>query len=438
MPEGVRALSSRLIAYHFCQSDNSITCHVPDFVHSIAAQICQAPQLQAYRDHLLSEPQLQSLLALQSCISDPSTAFIKGVLEPLQNLRRLGKLSGESLIIVVDGLCEAEYHRPDHADTLASFLTRHAVKLPSFIKLIVTVRSQLVELTRLLPFHHISLDPDMQDPVTDSVTRDLTDLVNFRCSHSPTIRNNITVQQGKLEGGSCLHRFTQHVVTQSKGSMLFLKLVLDLVERGHLVMKSSSFKVLPQSLSEVFLLMFNLRFPSVKSFEKVQPIINVVLAALNPLSLPEIYHSVNAGLLYKFLSWDEFLTRFKILNSFLIKRLDDTFMVFHPAMREWLSRRNEGESLKFVCEPRQGHASLALRMSRLEWPLDAEASLELGHHILKAHVYKNMARTLPISPRDLQALWLAQSSHNVSLALSNIRNLYSPNTKVSVILYLYI
>ncbi|KAK8385498.1 hypothetical protein O3P69_016365 [Scylla paramamosain] len=437
VPEGVKALASRLVAYHFCQAENSATCLVPDFVHSIAAQLCQAPQLHAYRDLLLAEPQTQALLALPACISDPAAALVKGVLEPLHTLRRLGKVGAEPLLVVVDGLCEAEYHRPDHADTLASFLARYAVKLPSFIKLVVSVRTQLAELTRLLPFHRISLDPDQRaDPTTDLAARDLSDYVSFRCMHSPTIRSNIAVTQGKMEGGSAQHRFTQYLVAQSRGSMLYIKLILDLVERGHLVMKSGSFKVLPQTLSEIFLLLFNLRFPSVRSFEKIQPILNVVLAALNPLTLPEIYHSVNAGLLYKFLSWDEFLNCFKILNSFLVKRLDDTFMLFHPALREWLARRAEGESPKFVCDPRAGHANLALRMSRLEWPLDPEASLELGHHILKAHVYKNMARGLPLSPRDLQALWLAQSSHNVSQALACTRNLYSPNTKVSRLLLL--
>nr|XP_045610158.1 protein TANC2-like isoform X4 [Procambarus clarkii] len=437
IPEGVKSLASRVVAYHFCQAENSVTCLVPDFVHSIAAQLCQAPQLHAYRDLLLAEPQTQGLLALPACVSDPSTALVKGILEPLHNLRRLGKVGADPLIIVVDGICEAEYHRPDHADTLASFLARYAVKLPSFIKLIVSVRTQLADLTRLLPFHRISLDPDQRaDPAADLAARDLCDYVGFRCMHSPTIRSNITVTQGKIEGGSSQHRFTQYVVCQSKGSMLYIKLILDLVERGHLVMKSGSFKVLPQCLNEIFLLLFNLRFPSVRSFEKVQPILNVVLASLNPLTLPEIYHSVNAGLLYKFLSWDEFLNCFKVLNSFLVKRLDDTYMLFHPALREWLARRVEGESAKFVCDTRAGHANLALRMSRLEWPLDPEASLELGHHILKAHVYKNMARALPLSPRDLQALWLAQSSHNVSQALACTRNLYSPNTKVSRLLLL--
>ncbi|CAL4113280.1 unnamed protein product [Meganyctiphanes norvegica] len=438
VPEGVRGLASRVVAYHFCQADNAVTCLVPELVHSLAAQLCQAPQLSAFHTLLLTQPQTQALLAMSQCITDPDTALIKGVLEPLANLRRLGKVGPEPLVVVIDGLCEAEYHRPDHSDTIASFLAKHHNKFPTFLKLIVTVRSQLCDLARTLSFHHVTLDPDSRaDPNIDPIARDLVDYVAFRSKHSPTIKTNITVTHGKMEGGiSSQQRFTNHIISKCQGSLLFLKLILDLIERGHLVMKSSSFKVLPHTLNEIFHLLFNLRFPSGNSFEKVSAILNVVLAALTPLTLPEIYHSVNAGLLYKFLSWDEFLSKFKLLNSFLVKRLDDTYMLFHPAIREWLARRLEGESSKFVCDIRLGHAALALRMSRLEWPLDGEATLELGHHILKAHVYRNMARALPLSPRDLQALWLAQSAHNVSQALATTRNLYSPNTKVSRLLLL--
>lgn len=81
-----------------------------------------------------------------------------------------------------------------------------------------------------------------------------------------------------------------------------------------------------------------------------------------------------------------------------------------------------------VC--RSGHAGIALRLSRLQVPLDAERTLELGHHILKAHIYKNMTLHKN-SSRDLQAHWIASVSADVSEALSTMRNIYSPNVKVT-------
>lgn len=76
------------MAYHYCQADNTYTCLVPEFVHSIAALLCRAHQLSAYRELLLKEPHLQSMLSLRSCVQDPMAAFRRGVLEPLASLRK--------------------------------------------------------------------------------------------------------------------------------------------------------------------------------------------------------------------------------------------------------------------------------------------------------------------------------------------------------------
>lgn len=76
-----------MVAYHYCQADNTYTCLVPEFVHSIAALLCRSHQLAAYRDLLIKEPQLQSMLSLRSCVQDPVAAFKRGVLEPLTSLR---------------------------------------------------------------------------------------------------------------------------------------------------------------------------------------------------------------------------------------------------------------------------------------------------------------------------------------------------------------
>lgn len=48
------------------------------------------------------------------------------------------------------------------------------------------------------------------------------------------------------------------------------------------------------SLNEIFLLHLNLRFASLASYERVQPILCVCLASLNPMTMLEMYHSVNA------------------------------------------------------------------------------------------------------------------------------------------------
>nr|NVI77184.1 rolling pebbles [Cucujiformia] len=291
-----------------------------------AAQFCQAPQLVAYRDHLLSEQHLQSVLSLKECIANPDVALVRGILEPLTNLEKSGRIKNTNCLILIDALCEAEYHRPDHGDTITSFMIKHMPSFPNWMKVLATIRTQLQEIAKQLPFTRISLDSNSNE----NIQKDMLNYINFRLQNSPSIQNNIIAStNGKSDSETVsLHKFSQHLLTLSHGSFLYSKLTLDLLERGHLVAKSSGYKVLPVNLAQIYLLHFNLRFPTVRSFEKVSNILSICLGALYPLTLLEIYYSVNALSIEHFIPWSEFLQCFKLLSGFLIKRLDNTYMFF--------------------------------------------------------------------------------------------------------------
>ena len=269
----------------------------------------------------------------------------------------------------------------------------------------------------------------------------MADFITMRIGRSPTIQSNITPTVVKMDSSPPETRFTQFMVQASKGCFLYTKMILDLIERGHLVIKSStSFNVLPLTLAEIFMLEFNLKFPSTKAFEKVHDILSASLSSLTPLTSVELFHSVNALVSDPAdqLQWGEFLMRFSALSGFLVRRADETLMFFHTVFREWLIRRETPQGpkgSKFLCDPRLGHAAIAFRMSRMEAPLNPDRTLELGHHILKAHVYKNMT-SAAIPARDLQAIWIGTASEDVSLALGAVRNVASPNVKVSRLLLL--
>ncbi|XP_058455784.1 protein TANC2 isoform X2 [Malaya genurostris] len=430
----LRSLASHVVAYHFCQADNNSTCLIPDFIHSLAAQLCQAPQLSAYHEFLLGEQSLQNVLSVKECIADPERAMIMGILEPLSALRRVGKIAPKNCVILIDALCEAEYHRPDHGDTIASFLQKMTEHFPTWLKVIATIRTQMLEFTKGLAYTKMSLD---NWNTNESLQKDILEYITFRINQSSSIQHNIA--GGKEIINTSLHfKFAQYLLTLTKGSFLYAKLTLDLIERGSLVIKSSSFKVLPVSLAQIFLLNFNLRFPTATAYDRISSILSVCLSALYPLTLTEIFYSVNALIVEgeggEHIDRDEFLCRFKTLTGFLIKRIDNTYMFFHPSFREWLIRRDDGESSKFLCDLRNGHAGIALRFSRLQAPLDPEQALELGHHILKAHLYRSAPQHQ--SPRDLQAYWVASVTSCVSSALCTLRNVYNPNIKVSRLLLL--
>lgn len=54
------------------------------------------------------------------------------------------KIPEDDHIILIDGLNEAEFHKPDYGDTIASFITKIIAKFPPWLKLVVTVRINLL------------------------------------------------------------------------------------------------------------------------------------------------------------------------------------------------------------------------------------------------------------------------------------------------------
>nr|XP_012600707.1 protein TANC1 isoform X3 [Microcebus murinus] len=429
--DAVKYLASKVVAYHYCQADNTYTCLVPEFVHSIAALLCRSHQLAAYRDLLIKEPQLQSMLSLRSCVQDPVAAFKRGVLEPLTSLRNEQKIPEEEYIILIDGLNEAEFHKPDYGDTLSSFITKIISKFPAWLKLIVTVRANFQEIISALPFVKLSLDdfPDNKD-----IHSDLHAYVQHRVHSSQDILSNISLN-GKADA-ALIGKVSSHLVLRSLGSYLYLKLTLDLFQRGHLVIKSASYKVVPVSLSELYLLQCNMKFMTQAAFERALPILNVALASLHPMTDEQIFQAINAGHIQGEQGWEDFQQRMDALSCFLVKRRDKTRMFCHPSFREWLVWRADGENTAFLCEPRNGHALLAFMFSRQEGKLNRQQTMELGHHILKAHIFKGLSKKTGISSSHLQALWIGYSTEGLSAALASLRNLYTPNVKVSRLLIL--
>ncbi|KAL6073650.1 hypothetical protein STEG23_023536, partial [Scotinomys teguina] len=341
------------------------------------------------------------------------------------------KIPDEDFIILIDGLNEAEFHKPDYGDTIVSFLSKMIGNFPSWLKLIVTVRTSLQEITKLLPFHRIFLDRLEEN---EAIDQDLQAYILHRIHSSSEIQNNISLN-GKMDN-TTFGKLSSHLKTLSQGSYLYLKLTFDLIEKGYLVLKSSSYKVVPVSLSEVYLLQCNMKFPTQSSFDRVMPLLNVAVASLHPLTDEHIFQAINAGSIEGTLEWEDFQQRMENLSMFLIKRRDMTRMFVHPSFREWLIWREEGEKTKFLCDPRSGHTLLAFWFSRQEGKLNRQQTIELGHHILKAHIFKGLSKKVGVSSSILQGLWISYSTEGLSMALASLRNLYTPNIKVSRLLIL--
>ncbi|XP_078492820.1 protein TANC2 [Ciona intestinalis] len=434
--DNCRKLASQVVAFHFCQAENNSTCYVPEFLHSVAAQLSQAPQLTSYRELLLNEPHLQNILSIRSCIQNPIQAFSKGIVEPLVRLRKANKLPRSNLVIAIDALNEAELYRPDYGLSIFTFLQRHLQEFPDFLKVVATLRTEDRNLAENLPVSFVSLDGD-----TAHIVRDSQLYINHRISSSQAL-SNLTLS-GKSDPTVTQKHLGQHLIKTSKGNFLFLRLTLDLIEKGSIVPKSSGFKVIPVSVHEVFLLMCNLRFMSYTSFDDVRDVIAVALASLYPLKDDHIYQAVCSGLPPNQLPKAKFKSQMDMLSELLVLAPSGGRIFFHSCFREWLLDQTHQvqktgtlqSSSKFRVDVKHGHALLATVLS-LQPPtrLHKHATLELAHHVLKAGMFKNQSKQSGMSSSEQNASFMARSSQQLTEALSSLRNLFFPNMKVSKLL----
>ena len=276
---------------------------------------------------------------------------------------------------------------------------------------------------------------------TDLDERLNKDVSDFISSHVPKMSSASSTpalwrKQNSSEMASA-EKLTKFLTIKAKGCFLYVKLILDLIDRGTLNLKSSSFKSLPQSLSEIYHLTFSLLFPTAQSFELISQILSIALAVLQPVSLDKLFLIFSALHIKQEIKWNEFQDRYRIICDFLVTRSDGTLMFFHPTFREWLLSRREGESNKFLCDAKLGHAAIAYSMSRSPSKIKkSESVLGLIHHLLKANVNKITETDSSYATKDLQAVFLSLSTDDVSAPLACTRNLFSPIQKVSRLLLL--
>ena len=343
--EPLRRLSASVVAYHYCQIDNNITCTVPEFIHSLAAHLVCAPALAPYRDLLLARPKLHALLAIRQCVLNASRAFVDGILQPLTELYKSGLIGGRGLyVIVVDALNEAAFHEPDYGDTIATFLGRHLRLFPPCLRLIATTRTGSGEVGRL-PLRELSLDGEM-------AVRDVADYVAYRIAVTSSIQANVE-PTGRLGDTVSSHvKLAAHVATLSAGSMLYARLVLDLIERGPLVLKGSGYRIVPVNIFEVFQLEMNLRFATSRAFDRTLPMLSICLASLYPLTAEEIEDALISRRVRLSCSGvgDELRRTLELMSGLLVRRRDGTYGFFHPTFREWLMCRDDCG--KFQCDVR--------------------------------------------------------------------------------------
>ena len=96
---------------------------------------------------------------MQECLASPNDSFVMGIIEPLRSLHGQESIGSVNCVILIDGLCDSELHRPDQGDTIGTFIAKHLESFPSWLKVVCTVRSGMAAtVAKSLPFDSLKLD----------------------------------------------------------------------------------------------------------------------------------------------------------------------------------------------------------------------------------------------------------------------------------------
>jgi len=312
-----------VIAAQFCEWDKPDHRNAPRVVRSLAFQL--ATRLPDYRKLLLTLPEIAELDR-----KDAAELFDYLLANPLRSVINGGR---ERYLIVIDALDEAgEAGR----NPLVEMLARNAQRLPDWLGLIITSRSEKDVIAQLKGLD--GLNPTVLDTETESNRADI---------RAYLWRELATPLQNRPDAESLV----EQILERSEGVFLYVERFCDDVQRGHLSLDRP--EQFPQGLGGVFVQYFQRQFPDLEKFRKdVRPALRVILAAREPL---------HVEILQRLFNWqDEELRDFtRPLASLFPVTTEaghEVIKPYHKSLADWLV--DEAKVGEYFVSEFEGHKAL--------------------------------------------------------------------------------
>jgi hypothetical protein len=322
-----------ILAYHCCQSDVEESLRPGRFVRSLAAQI--ASQMKTYAECLL-DPLVKEALRESICETDPANALESGIITPLLSLSP----PAQKKYIIIDGLDESL--RARGSKSIVHVLSSRLHRFPPWLHIITSARREPEILLRMsrVGISEIAADDH----------RNLADIDQYLDSRIAEPRLS---QALKLSDKNAVE-VRQRLLQKGEGNFLYVQQALEAIERK--LYSFDSLEELPPGLSGMYLNFFEQNFPSVESFEPLQRLLEIMVAAQEPLQIEQL--ALAAGL-----SLDEVL--YQILNKlsvYLSSRKDpsgqERYAFYHKSLADWLVSPSARGTPYYISELR-GHQHLA-------------------------------------------------------------------------------
>jgi len=249
----------RILAYHFCNSQNDDTVKPERFVRSTAANLCGT--LPAYKD-LLKTSNLVTALRRDN---HPSTMLWEGVLKPLRNMPR-----ARTGYIIIDGLDEAVGAAT--SVTIPQLLARALPDFPSWLKLVVTTRRD-DRVPRFQTAERCLLAGSIAEQ-----NRDLRQYVESRFAEPALVASCADDAERK--------HLIDSVVERSAGNFQYTITVLNELASG--LLSPGLIDSLPASLAALYENRASVRFADITDYEVSRMVLGVLLAARQPLTTAQL------------------------------------------------------------------------------------------------------------------------------------------------------
>ncbi|XP_068086218.1 ankyrin repeat domain-containing protein 50 [Anabrus simplex] len=431
-----RSLNRRLLAYHFCQAHDESSLSLSEFVRSLVAQLLsrcssaspdqtedsvQSPSsphfpksfssADGYADKVRNDPEILAALRPEALDRDPDEALKKAVLFPLLEIEP----PKQCLFLLVDSIDEAQVlnitgsltassnsrrSSIGTSRTIAELLANHHHLFPQWLVLVCTARRQSKTVSRMFTgFRKISLDDLRKSPVV----RDVQQYILARLDQEDALRQHISRDTAEM---------LNQLHIKSNGCFLYLEKVLDGVAENFIVLREV--REIPGTLNGLYLWLCQRLFNR-KQFAKVQPLLNVILAARRPLMQDQLYQCVWTS--NTSMSRDDFNKRLHLLRRVLAVCKDGTLLLFHHSFAEWLLDVKHCTQ-KYLCSAADGHAMLAMYYTLRAHQLGPDDVHGLALHLSRMSspptpLASEITATCGLDFHQLQVLWLIGSGARV-------------------------
>ncbi|XP_075054536.1 uncharacterized protein LOC142140669 [Mixophyes fleayi] len=370
-------LSSRVLAYHFCQAHTHASLNPHLFIQSLAQQLRHSPLISGYRGETSTE----------TCKGDLNELFKRVVLFPLEAVPP----PSQNLLLLVDSVdetcccCHSDGSAAESRCSIAELLANHCELLPPWLLLVCSARRLNKSVTRMFTgFRRLCLD----DLRKAHIVHDVQQYILCRLDKEEALRQHLTLDTAEM---------LNQLHIKSNGCFLYLERVLDGVSEGFIVLRE--IRHIPGTLNGLYLWLCQRLF-SGRQFCQVQTLLNVILASSSSVLPAELHKAVWTK---QMKGWSaEDFNRILESISMLLRPQNvpqNPLVLFHHSFSEWLLDVKYCTQ-KYLCNVAEGHSMLAMSLSTRAPDLKPTEVHQLARHLLLSDL-----RGLDHSHLALWLLW---------------------------------